>query len=328
MSKCLRIQGYVQREPGNIQWIIDNCQLANVFKLKATFTDQLLTINLLLKNAVFLPIVQYLGIKFALFCGFNSYFGFPTAMLKRERQAFIVQKVNLHNKVLSASLSSEINVSEDTIRRDLQELSECGKLIKVYGGALSRSFNDINYYSSRVYARAGKQCIAGKAVSLISDGMFVLTGGGTTILELARSLPPELSATFISGSIPAIVEYMQHPNIEVIVVGDKLSKSSKITAGADAISRIRSLKPDLCILGVNAIDLHNGITDNDWDVAQLKKAMIEASKKLVCLSISEKVNTVQAIPVCSLQEIDVMVTELEPGSPLLKPYAEAGITIL
>jgi len=249
-------------------------------------------------------------------------------MLKRERQAFIVHQVNLHNKVLSASLSSEINVSEDTIRRDLQELSESGKLIKVYGGALSRSFNDISYSSSPVYARTDKQRIARKAVSLISDGMFVLTGGGTTILELARSLPSELLATFISGSIPAILEYMQHPNIDVIVIGDKLSKSSKITVGADAISRIRSLKPDLCILGVNAIDLHNGITDNDWDVAQLKKAMIDASKKLVCLNISEKVNTVQAIPVCSLSDIDVMITELEPDAPLLKPYADAGITIL
>lgn len=249
-------------------------------------------------------------------------------MLKRERQAFIVHQVNLHNKVLSASLSSEINVSEDTIRRDLQELSDNGKLIKVYGGALSRSFNDINYSFSHVYARTDKQRIASKAVSLISNGMFVLTGGGTTILEMARSLPAELSATFISGSIPAILEYMQHPNIDVIVIGDKLSKSSKITVGADAIARIRSLKPDLCILGVNAIDLHHGITDNDWDVAQLKKAMIEASKKLVCLNISEKVNTVQAIPVCDLSDIDVMVTELDPGTPLLKPYADAGITIL
>ncbi|HQW84906.1 MAG TPA: DeoR/GlpR family DNA-binding transcription regulator, partial [Ferruginibacter sp.] len=141
-------------------------------------------------------------------------------MLKRERQAYIVQQVNLHNKVLSNALSSEIEVSEDTIRRDLQELSEKGKLIKVYGGALSHSFHDITYPSKKVYAQDSKKVIAEKAVKLIKDGMFVLTSGGTTIIELARVLPISLSATFISGSIPAIVEYMHHPNLEVIVIGD------------------------------------------------------------------------------------------------------------
>ena len=67
-------------------------------------------------------------------------------MLKKERQAYILHQVNLHNKVLSSSLCTEINVSEDTIRRDLQELSEEGKVIKVHGGALSHSFNQV-YFS-------------------------------------------------------------------------------------------------------------------------------------------------------------------------------------
>lgn len=249
-------------------------------------------------------------------------------MLKRERQAYIVHQVNLHNKVLSASLSSEINVSEDTIRRDLQELSETGKLIKVHGGALSPSFNEITYSSRNVYALNSKQVIARKAAALIHDGMFVLTGGGTTIIELARSLPRELSATFISGSIPAIVEYMYHPNINVIVIGDKLSKNSKITVGADALARINSLKPDLCILGINAIDQKQGITDNDWDVAQLKQTMIAASKKVVCLTISEKINTTQAIQVCGLDKIDTLITELDSQDELLKPFKDKGITIL
>jgi DeoR/GlpR family transcriptional regulator of sugar metabolism len=249
-------------------------------------------------------------------------------MLKRERQAYIVHQVNLHNKVLSASLSSDIDVSEDTIRRDLQELSEVGKLIKVHGGALSLAFNDITYPSKKIYSQDNKKIIADKAAGLIKDGMFILTGGGTTIVELARALPISLSATFISGSIPAIVEYMHHPNLEVIVIGDKLSKNSKITLGADALSRIKSLKPDLCFLGINAIDLNHGITDNDWDVVQLKQAMIEASQKTVCLTISEKLNSFQPIQICKTSNIDILITELPPDDPLLQPYADAGITVL
>lgn len=249
-------------------------------------------------------------------------------MLKRERQAYILHQVNLHNKVLSNSLSTEMNVSEDTIRRDLMELNENGKLIKVHGGALSRSFDKITQPLNGIYAQNSKQIIAQKAISLIKDGMFVLTGGGTTVIEMAQMLPPSLHATFISGSIPAIVEYMVHPNIDVIVLGDKLSKTSKITIGADAIARIKSIRADLCILGINSISLENGITDNDWDVAQLKQQMMASSNKVICMTISEKISTQQPIHVCNLNKIDVLITELDPSDPLLKPYIDAGVTVL
>lgn len=248
-------------------------------------------------------------------------------MLKKERQAYILHQVNLHNKVLSSSLCSEINVSEDTIRRDLQELADEGKIIKVHGGALSHSFNQVHFSTNGVYSQNQKRTIAQKAIGLIGNGMFVLTSGGTTILEMARSLPPQLKATFISGSIPAILEYMHHPNIEVIMIGDRISKNSKITVGSEAIAKIKQVKADICFLGTNAIDTEQGITDNDWEVVQLKKAMIESSKKVVCLTISEKINSVQPIKVCRLNEIDMLITELSPDDPLLKPYINAGVKV-
>ena len=108
-----------------------------------------------------------------------------TAMLKKERQAFILHSVNLHNRVLVADLSGGINVSEDTIRRDLQELADHGKLIKVHGGALSKSFHN-SFNSSKVYALESKKQIAQKAASLIQDGMFVLTTGGTRCVSRYR----------------------------------------------------------------------------------------------------------------------------------------------
>lgn len=249
-------------------------------------------------------------------------------MLKKERQAYILHQVNLHNKVLSSSLCTEVKVSEDTIRRDLQELADEGKIIKVHGGALSPSFNHVYFPTNGVYSQNQKKNIAQKAISLISNGMFVLTSGGTTIIEMARMLPPQLKATFISGSIPAILEYMHHPNIEVILIGDKISKNSKITVGSQAISKIKEMKADICFLGTNAIDLEHGITDNDWEVVQLKKAMIESSKKVVCLSIAEKVNTVQPIRVCGLNEIDLLITELEPDNPVMQPYVNAGVKVV
>ena len=249
-------------------------------------------------------------------------------MLKIERQSFILHQVNLHNKVLSADLSKQMNVSDDTIRRDIQQLSEEGKVIKFHGGALSPSFHNNHSSSNEVYAYTQKKIIAQKAISLIKNKMFVLTTGGTTIIEMARALPPDLHATFISGSIPALAEYIVHPNIEVIAIGDKISKDSKITVGSDAISRIKELKVDLCILGISAINLQTGLSDNDWEVVQIKKAMIEAAEKVVCLTISEKINSRQPFQVCDIKRIDTIITELSPDDELLKPYIKAGINVL
>ena len=248
-------------------------------------------------------------------------------MLKEERHAYILHQVNLHNKVLSSHLSEQIQVSEDTIRRDLAELAQEGKIIKVHGGALSNSFHQ-GITSQDVYAVNDKKTIALKAVELIHDGMFVLTTGGTTIAELARVLPRDLQATFITVSLPAAFEYANHPNIEVIVIGDKLSKGSKITVGGEAISKIKMIKADLCFLGNNAIDVEDGLTDNDWDVVQVKRAMISTAKKVVVLTISEKMNTSEQLKICDVDEIDILITELPPDAKKLQPYKKKGIQIL
>ncbi len=248
-------------------------------------------------------------------------------MLKKERQAFIVHNVNLHNRLLVVDLSETIKVSEDTIRRDLQELSAEGKLIKVHGGALSKSFHN-SFNDDSIYAIESKKIIAQKAVSLIKDGMFVLTSGGTTIIEMVKALPKNLKATFITGNVPASFEYTRHPNIDVIVIGGKLSKSSRITVGGEAITKIKGIRADICFLGINALHITDGLTDNDWEIVEIKKAMIESSAKLVLLTISEKINTSQRIRICETKEVNVIVTELDTTSPILNDYKKIGIEIL
>lgn len=249
-------------------------------------------------------------------------------MRKSERQNYIMHQINLHNKVLLNDLSEQLRVSSDTIRRDLQNLSDSGRVIKVHGGAVSLSFHNGHRMTKEVYAYNQKRIIAKKAINLITDGMVVLSGGGTTIIEMIKALPPDLQATFISGSLAALMEYSLHPFLNVVAIGDKVSKTSRITVGPEAIGKIRELKADLCIMGINAISLEEGVSENDWDVVQLKKAMIDASRKHVCLSISEKINSRQPIPICGIAKVDVLITELPPDDPLLAPYAKAGIEVL
>ena len=105
-------------------------------------------------------------------------------------------------------------------------------------------------------------------------------------------------------------------------------KIGSITVGGEAISKIRQIKADICFLGINAIDATNGVTDNDWEVVQVKKAMIESARKVVCLTIAEKLNSHMPFHICPVEDLDMLITELPPEDPLLEPYLQKGIRIL
>jgi DeoR/GlpR family transcriptional regulator of sugar metabolism len=247
-------------------------------------------------------------------------------MLKKERQEFILHQLNLHNKILCADLSNKMGVSDDTIRRDLQELAQEDKLIKVHGGALSKSFHTA-FDRKMVYNLEDKHIIAQKTAALVQSGMYILTSGGTSILEFAKSLDPNLNATFFTCSLNAAIEFAHHPSIEVVMIGDKVSKDSMLTTGASAVQTIESIQADLCILGINSLDTQFGLSENDWEVVQIKKAMIKASKKTICIGISEKLNSQQKIKVANLDEIDILITELDPEDSFLLPFKHKGLTI-
>ena len=248
-------------------------------------------------------------------------------MLKKERHAYIMHEIDIHNKVLSSDLSLQLRVSEDTIRRDLQELDDGGILTKVHGGALSKSFH-FTLKNNKVYSQPEKKIIAEKARQLIHDGMFVLLSGGTTIIELIKSLPAELNATFITVSIPTALELLDHPTAEVIFIGNKLLKNAQMSVGAEVIKRLSEIKCDLCFLGTNSIDSEAGITDLDLEVIEVKRAMINCADKVISLSISKKLNTVQRMTVCKIEEIDMIITELDPSDESLKPYLDKGLRII
>ena len=248
-------------------------------------------------------------------------------MLKKERHAYILHEIDIHNKVLSSDLSMQLAVSEDTVRRDLQELDESGALTKVHGGALSKSFH-FTLQNNTVYSQPEKKIIAQKARELIKDGMLILLSGGTTIIELIKSLPPELNATFITVSIPTALELLDHPNGEVIFLGNKLLKNAQMAVGAEVVQRLSEIKCDLCFLGTNSIDVENGITDLELEVIEVKRAMIKSANKTVSLAISKKLNTTQRMVVCKLEEVDILITELEPGDELLKHYQAKGVIII
>lgn len=248
-------------------------------------------------------------------------------MLKEERQAFIMKQINLHNKVLSSDISSMLSISEDTVRRDLKEMAEEGKVLKVHGGAIGRSFHYPFSEDNTVYAQAAKKQIAEKTIKLLKNDMVILTGGGTTMIELAKCIPDHLRATFFTISPLVALELVEHPNLTVISIGGQLSRSSHVHIGASVINQLADIKVDLCLLGANGFSIQDGMTDSDWEVVQVKRAMIRSSKRLAILSIAEKLNSSQRMKVCELNLINYLITELEPDNHILTAYQHADMEL-
>ena len=230
-----------------------------------------------------------------------------TVKFKNERHVFILRQINLHHKVLSSTLSVQLQVSEDTIRRDLAELADAGEIIKVHGGALSKSYH-YPVQQNTVYAQEEKKLIAKKAVGLIRSGMTILTEAGTTMLEMIRMIPDNIEATFFTVSPLMALELAERPLLTVILLGGQMDMSSQITLGEKPVMELASIRVDLCFLGVNAIDSKTGLTEADWKVAQVKKAMIASSDKLAILTIAEKINTSLPLRLCSPRNNDYLIT--------------------
>jgi DeoR/GlpR family transcriptional regulator of sugar metabolism len=249
-------------------------------------------------------------------------------MRKEERQKLIMREINLHNKVLSADLSALLQVSDDTVRRDIKELVEGGKILKVHGGAMSKSFVAPFNAQNEVYAVEAKRQIAQKTLKLLRNDMVILTEGGTTILELAKMIPENLRVTFFTISPQVAITLSEHSNLNVITIGGKLNKNANLHIGASVINQLADLQVDLCLLGANAFSAAEGLTDLDWEVVQVKKAIIRSAKKVALLIIGEKLNTAQRIRICPVNQVGYLVTELPPESPLLASYKSGDLKIL
>ncbi|WP_372802388.1 DeoR/GlpR family DNA-binding transcription regulator, partial [Lutibacter sp.] len=156
-------------------------------------------------------------------------------MLKEERHHYILDKIKLNRKVLSSNLSTELHVSEDTIRRDLNELSLNGLIKKVHGGALPIDNKAPSYEERSNYNLEEKNIIAKKAVKLIKEGQVIIMSGSTTNLQLAKIIPSDINATIYTYSLPIAIQLTEHPSIEIIFIGGKLNKPAQVTVGLDVV---------------------------------------------------------------------------------------------
>jgi len=249
-------------------------------------------------------------------------------MQKRDRQDIIVEEVRINRNVSSNFLARKLKVSEDTIRRDLNELDKKGLILKVHGGAVSTIQKLYHYNEDMIFNKDAKNAISKKAANLMKDGMVIIISGGTTNLMLAKQFPKDLNATVYTYSLPIAMQLSEHPSIEVIFIGGKINKKSMVTVGIDVVQLLSGIAADICFIGVSSINITNGITDEGYEVSLVKKAMIAASDKTIALADSNKLNVRQNYGVCSLSEIDTLITELDPKDHKLRNYRSKDLETL
>ncbi|MEM9849477.1 MAG: DeoR family transcriptional regulator, partial [Bacteroidota bacterium] len=124
------------------------------------------------------------------------------------------------------------------------------------------------------------------------------------------------------------MQLLEHPNLEVVFLGGKLSKNAQLSVTGEVLQQLHSIRMDYCFTGLNGIDPKKGMTDNDWEVVQVTQAMMQASDQVVALTIAEKLHSVQRMKVCPLNQIDVLITELDPKAEQLALFESEGLKIL
>lgn len=246
----------------------------------------------------------------------------PATLTKAQRKQLIVKEINIHTRATFEHLALIVNVSEDTIRRDINELEKENLVIKVKGGAMASAYHHTS--EQKAYSQDDKITIAQKLLPLLRKDMLLLLGGGTTIREFIKLIPGNLRITIVTASVLSAVELLDKPNIRTIMLGGQISTYSQMSFSGDVFNQLAHLKTDLCILGTNALDIEGGFSDSDWDTVQVKKAMLASSEKVAIVSISEKLNSTMKIKIANLSEVDYIVTELPPDAAVLGPYKAAN----
>jgi DeoR/GlpR family transcriptional regulator of sugar metabolism len=248
-------------------------------------------------------------------------------MLTRQRKQHLLELLKRDGQIVAKSLSEQLGLSEDTIRRDLRELAREGLLQRVHGGALPASPAMAPFAERQRISSDAKPAIGRAAAAMIAPGQVVFIDGGTTALQLVRHLPPELRATVVTHSPSIAVELVGHAHIDVIMIGGRLFKHSIVGVGAQAVEAIGQIRADLYFMGVSGIHPEAGITTGDFEEAAVKRALSNAAARTIVLASPEKLNTASPFQIAPLGRVGGIVVNTDTDDALVAPYRALGIAV-
>ncbi|ESQ84489.1 hypothetical protein AEAC466_09055 [Asticcacaulis sp. AC466] len=249
-------------------------------------------------------------------------------MLTKERKLHIMSVLARDGRLVAKTLSQELGLSEDTIRRDLRELAATGQLQRVHGGALPSSPAVADFSVRQNLAASAKSHIGQTAAKLVQAGQVVFLDGGTTAIQVARHLPGDLTATVVTHSPSIAVELVDHPGISVEVIGGRLFKHSVVSVGAAAIEAVTRVRPDIFFMGVTGVHTDAGLTTGDAEEAAVKRAISRQSGETIVLASGEKIGAVSPFLVIPLAEADVLIVDGALPASLADSCNRSGVSLI
>lgn len=228
-------------------------------------------------------------------------------MLTAQRKQLILSRLATHGQIVAGELALELGTSEDTIRRDLRELAQQGKLQRVHGGALPASAATGNLRVRQQVSTDEKQALGRFGAQLIKPGQVVMLDGGTTAIQVARQLPADLRATVITHSPNVAVELAAHRHVDIIVLGGRLFRHSMVNVGASVIEAASRFRADLFFLGVTGVHPEAGLSTGDAEEADVKRALHARAAETVVLASSEKLLSASAFVIAPMKALSLLV---------------------
>jgi len=251
-------------------------------------------------------------------------------LLREERKRKISQFIKENKKATVPELSKLFGVSESTIRRDLEELDEQGVIQRAHGGAvvIERAAPEPPIIQRMTENKEEKRRIGRAAAQLVREGETVFLGSGTTTLEVARNLLERNNLTVITNALNIANLFAANPNITVIVIGGLLRHSELSMIGHIAEQTLGELHADKVIMGIRAIDVEAGLTNDYLPETMTDRAIINFSSEVILVADHTKFGKVSTAYVAPVKQITTLVTDAEADSVLLSRLREMGIQVI
>jgi DeoR/GlpR family transcriptional regulator of sugar metabolism len=247
-------------------------------------------------------------------------------MLTAERRQAILGRLARDGRVVASELVDELAVSEDTVRRDLRELAAQGLVQRVHGGALpaAPAAATASFAERLELDSTRRSALADAALPLLHGASVILLDGGTSVLELARRLPPDHACTVLTNAPPVASALAGHPRADVVMLGGRMLKRAQVTVGPEAVDALRHVRADVAVLGVCSLHPELGVTAREQEEAEVDRAMVAAAADVVVLATADKLGTASPWVVAELGELTHLVTDADAGATA----AYAGLTVV
>jgi len=239
-------------------------------------------------------------------------------MLGAQRKSHLLQILARDGRVVAKDVAHELGLSEDSIRRDLRELAEDGRLVRVYGGALPIPAADRPLEQRFALATESKIRVAERAAALIRPGSTIVLDAGTTAHQLARVLPSHSALTVITPSPGIAIEVADRTDARVVMIGGEVARYSMVASGPLAMEAIHHLAADVFFMGVTGIDPTRGLTTGNLDDAVTKRAIAGRCEQTFVLGSEEKIGATSHFPVMDLDDVAGVIVDPLDRNPLIE----------